>query len=170
VIINKKGEYEPARREEMRKKQLISVILIVVMIFVCGNSLAAQSSGDKTIKGEISFITGLYTRHEGAFSGMIIAGIRTSNVISLEASIVILGSFDTVYSANLGLNIPAGKRVIPFATVGVGMCKDGLLYVNLGGGIKIGLADDFGIRVESRGWITEEAGLFTVLGGISFSF
>jgi hypothetical protein len=160
----------PARREEMRKKQLISVILTVAMIFVCGDSLAAQSSGDKTIKGEISFIAGLYTARGEDFSGMIIVGIRTSNVINLEASIVILGSFDMVYSANLGLNILTRKRVIPFATVGLGMCKDGLGYLNLGGGIKIGLADDFGIRVECRGWIAEEVGLISVLGGISYSF
>jgi hypothetical protein len=160
----------PTRREEMRKKQLISVILTVVMMFVCGNSLAAQSNGDKTIKGEISFIAGFYTARGGDFSGMIIAGIGTSNVISFEASIVILGSFDMVYSANLGLNIPTEKRVIPFATFGLGMCKDGLGYINLGGGIKIGLADDFGIRVECRGWLAEEVSLISVLGGISFSF
>ena len=121
----------------MRKKQLISVILTIVMIFVCGNSLAAKSKGDKTLKGEISFIAGLYTGEREDFSGMIIAGIRTSNVTSLEASIAILGSFDMVYSTNLGLNILTRKRVIPFATVGLGMCKHGLLYINLGGGIKI---------------------------------
>jgi len=101
---------------------------------------------------------------------MIIAGIGTRNVISFEASIVILSSFDMAYSANLGLNIFTGKKVIPFATVGLGMCKHGLLYMNLGGGIKIGLADDLGIRVECRGWISEDVGLITFLGGISYSF
>jgi hypothetical protein len=162
----------PARREEMRKKQFISVVLTVVMIFVCENSLSAQSSGDKTIKGEISFIAGLYTATARGvdFSGMIIAGIGTSNVISFEASIVILGSLDIVYSGNLGLNIPTGKRAIPFATVGLGMCNHGLLYINLGGGIKIGLADDFGVRVECRGWIAESRGPISFLGGISYSF
>ncbi len=154
----------------MRKKQLISVVLTIVMIFVCGNSLAAESSGDKTFKGEISFIAGLYTARGEDFSGMIIAGIGISNVITLEASIVILGSFDMVYSANLGLNILTKKKVIPFATFGLGMCKDGLGYMNLGGGIKIRLADELGIRVEGRGWLAEEVSLISFLGGISFSF
>ncbi len=154
----------------MRKKQLISVVFIIVMFFVCGNSLAAQSSGDKTSKGEMSFIAGLYTPSEGEFSGMFIVGIRTSNVISLEASIVLLGTFETVYSGNLGLNIITGKRVIPFATFGLGVCKHGLPYFNLGGGIKIGLADELGIRVECRGWLSEDVGIISFLGGVSFSF
>jgi len=53
----------------MRKKQLISVVLTIVMIFVCGNSLAAKSSGDKTFKGELSFIAGLYTARGEDFMG-----------------------------------------------------------------------------------------------------
>ncbi len=112
----------------------------------------------------------MYTARGEDFSGMIIAGIGISNVITLEASIVFLGSFDMVYSANLGLNILTKKKVIPFATFGLGMCKDGLGYINLGGGIKIGLADELGIRVECRGWLAEEVSLISFLGGISFSF
>jgi hypothetical protein len=156
----------------MRKKQLISVVLTIVMLFVCGNSLAAKSSGDKTSKGEMSFIVGLYKGTDSweEFSGMFIVGIRTSNVTSLEASIVLLGSFDMAYSANLGLNILTRKKVIPFATVGLGVCNHGLVYINLGGGIKIGLADELGIRVEGRGWIAEDVGVISVLGGLSFSF
>ena len=154
----------------MRKKQLISVVLTIVMIFVCGNSLAAKSSDDKTSKGEMSFIAGLYTARGEEFSGMAIVGIGMGNVISLEASIVMLGSFDMVYSGNLGLNIFARKRVIPFATVGLGVCNHGLPYMNLGGGIKIGLVDELGIRVECRGWLAEDVSIISVLGGISFSF
>ena len=156
----------------MRKKQLISVVLTIVMMFVCGNSLAAKSSGYKTFKGEISLIVGKYMDpwEEFSFSGMVIAGIGISNVISLEASIVLLGSFDTVASANLGLNIPIRKRVIPFATVGLGKCIHGVAYMNLGGGVKIRLKDKLGIRVECRRWISDDVDLISVLGGISYSF
>jgi hypothetical protein len=164
VTINKKQ-----RREEMGKKQLISVVLTIVMMFVCGNSLAAKSSANKTFKGEMSFIAGLYLEpYQKIFSGMAIAG--KGNVISLEAGIVLLGSFDMVFSANLGFNIPFRKRVIPFATVGLGMCRHGLPYLNLGGGIKIGLTDKLGIRVECRRWISDDVDLISVLGGISYSF
>jgi hypothetical protein len=152
----------------MGKEQLISVILTVVMMFVCGNSLAAKSSGNKTFKGGISLIVGLYTARGKEPSGMAIAGI--GNEISLEASIVLLGGFDAVASANLGLNIPIKKRVIPFATVGLGRCRHGLPYLNLGGGIKIRLKDKLGIRVELRRWISDDVDLISVLGGISFSF
>ena len=156
----------------MRKKQLISVVLTIVMMFVCGNSLAAKSSGYKTFKGEISLIAGksMDPWEEFSFSGMVIAGIGIGNVISLEASIVFLGSFDIVYSANLGLNIFTRKRVIPFVTVGLGRCKHRLPYINLGGGIKIGLTDKLGIRVECRGWSADDVALISVLGGISYSF
>ena len=154
----------------MRKKQLISAVLTIVMMFVCGNSLAAKSSGYKTFKGEISLIAGLSIDpwDEFSVSGMVIAGI--GNVISLEASIVFLGSFDRVYSANLGLSIFNRKRVIPFVTVGLGRCKHRLPYMNLGGGIKIGLTDKLGIRVECRGWSADDVALISVLGGISYSF
>ena len=154
----------------MRKKQLISAVLTIVMMFVCGNSLAAKSNGYNTFKGEISLITGLSMDPWDEFlvSGMVIAGI--GNVISLEGSIVFLGSFDRVYSANLGLNIFARKRVIPFVTVGLGRCKHRLPYINLGGGIKIGLTDKLGIRVECRGWSADDVALISVLGGISYSF
>jgi len=156
----------------MRKKQLISVVLTIVMMFVCGNSLAAKSSGYKTFKGEISLIAGKYMDpwEEFSFSGMVIAGIGIGNVINLEASIVFLGSFDIVYSANLGLNIFTRKRVIPFLTVGLGRCKHGVAYMNLGGGIKIRLKDKLGIRVECRRWISDDVDLISVLGGISYSF
>jgi hypothetical protein len=154
----------------MRKKQLISVVLTIVMMFVCGNSLAAKSSGYKTFNREISLIAGLSMDpwDEFSVSGMVIAGI--GNVISLEASIVFLGSFDIVYSANLGLNIFTRKRVIPFVSVGLGRCKHRLPYLNLGGGIKIGLTDKLGIRVECRGWSADDVALISVLGGISYSF
>ncbi len=154
----------------MRKKQLISGVLTIVMMFVCGNSLAAKSSGYKTFNGEISLIVGLSMDpwDEFSVSGMVIAGI--GNVISLEASIVSLGSFDRVYSANLGLNIFTRKRVIPFVTVGLGRCKHRLPYINLGGGIKIGLTDKLRIRVECRGWSADDVALISVLGGISYSF
>jgi hypothetical protein len=154
----------------MRKKQLISVVLTIVMMFICGNSLAAKSSGYKTFKGEISLIAGLYMFRGEKFSSMVIAGIGIANVISLEASIVFLGSFDIVYSANLGLTIFNRKRVIPFVTVGLGRCKHRLPYMNLGGGIKIGLTDKLGIRVECRGWSADDVALISVLGGISYSF
>jgi hypothetical protein len=154
----------------MKKNQLISVVLTIVMIFVCGNSLDAQSSGEKTVKGDISLIAGLYTGRGEEFSGMAIAGIGTGNVVSLEASIVILGTFDMVYSGNLGFNLLSRKSAIPFATVGLGVCNHGLLYINLGGGIKIGLADELGIRVEGRGWIADDVSIISVLGGVSFSF
>ena len=153
----------------MRKKQLISVVLTIVMMFVCGNSLAAKSRGYKTFKREISLIAGLSEEQDGRrFSGMVIAGI--GNVISLEASIVLLGSFDTVASANLGLNIPIRKRVIPFATAGLGKCIHGVAYMNIGGGVKIRLKDKLGIRVECRRWMSDDVGLISVLGGISYSF
>lgn len=156
----------------MRKKQLISVVLTIVMMFVCGNSLAAKSNGYNTFKREISLITGLSIDPWDEFlvSGMVIAGIGIGNVISLEASIVFLGSFDIVYSANLGLSIFNRKRVIPFVTVGLGRCKHRLPYLNLGGGIKIGLTDKLGVRVECRWWIAEDVSLISVLGGISYSF
>ena len=156
----------------MRKKQLISVVLTIVMMFVCGNSLAAKSNGYKTFKGEISLIAGLSMDpwEEFSVSGMVIAGIGIGNVISLEASLVLLGSFDIVYSANLGLNIFTRKRVIPFVTVGLGRCKHRLPYLNLGGGIKIGLKDKLGVRVECRWWNSNDVSLISVLGGISYSF
>jgi len=156
----------------MNKKVLIPMAVCLSIIFISGNSLAAKSSGYKTFNGEISLIAGLSVDpwEEFSVSGMVIAGIGIGNVISLEASIVFLGSFDIVYSANLGLNIFTRKRVIPFVTVGLGRCKHRLPYINLGGGIKIGLTDKLGIRVECRGWSADDVALISVLGGISYSF
>ena len=151
----------------MRKKQLTLVVLAIVMMFVCGNSLAAKSSDNKTFKREMSFIAGLNLKRGGGFSGMAIAGI--GNVIGLEASVAFLDSFDIVASANLGLNIPTRKSGA-FATVGLGICSHGLPYLNLGGGIKIRLKDKLGIRVECRRWISDDVDLISVLGGISYSF
>ena len=154
----------------MNKKVLIPIAVCLSIIFMSGNSLAAKSSGHKTFKGEISLIAGLSIDpwDEFSISGMVIAGI--GNVISLEASMVFLGSFDIVYSANLGLNVFTRKRIIPFVTVGLGRCKHRLPYLNLGGGIKIGLKDKLGVRVECRWWNAEDVSLISVLGGISYSF
>ncbi len=44
------------------------------------------------------------------------------------------------------------------------------IYLNLGGGIKIGLKDKLGVRVECRWWNAEDVSLISVLGGISYSF
>ena len=154
----------------MNKKVLIPIAVCLSIIFISENSLAAKSSGYKNFKGEISLIAGLSIDpwDEFSVSGMVIAGI--GNVISLEASMVFLGSFDIVYSANLGLNIFSRKRVIPFVTVGLGRCKHRLPYLNLGGGIKIGLKDKLGVRVECRWWNADDVSLISVLGGISYSF
>jgi hypothetical protein len=154
----------------MNKKVLIPIAVCLSIIFISGNSLAAKSSGYKTFKGEISLIAGLSMDpwEEFSVSSMVIAGI--GNVISLEASIVFLGSFDIVYSANLGLNVFTRKRIIPFVTVGLGRCKHRLPYLNLGGGIKIGLKDKLGVRVECRWWNADDVSLISVLGGISYSF
>ncbi|NIM59428.1 MAG: hypothetical protein GTO16_10865 [Candidatus Aminicenantes bacterium] len=156
----------------MNKKVLIPIAVCLSIIFMSGNSLAAKSSGYKTFKGEISLIAGPSIDPWDAFyvSSMVIAGIGIANVISLEASIVFLGSFDRVYSANLGLSIFNRKRVIPFVTVGLGRCKHSLPYLNLGGGIKFGLKDKLGVRVECRWWNSDDVSLISVLGGISYSF
>jgi len=148
----------------MRKKQLISVVLTIVMMFVCGNSLAANQKSCKPIKTEVSLLWAI-----PYLAGLISIGRYIAfNSVELEA-IAFVAPGDVVLLGNFSLNFPTNKRFIPFATIGYGVCIHGVGFFNVGGGIKIRLTEKLGIRAQGVYWSNDVSGGY-IFAGISYFF
>lgn len=150
------------------KKNLAAPLMIMLMFLFLSGSLFAEGAGTQNPKkGEFTLLGGGFLGDENStYSLLFGAGLRFNKILDLEGSLAILGSEDVVFSGNLNLNL---SEKGPFVIAGMGVCKDGRLFVNIGGGFRLKLKEKFGLRFESRFWGTGHGGGITLLGGFYYS-
>jgi len=104
--------------------------------------------------------------------GMISISRYSTYGIGLELNSVFMpieDELDAIISGNFILSPPIISKAIPFGTIGLGICIHGVPFFNFGGGIKIRLTDQLGIRTEYRYYLESGyGGIGIILTGISF--
>ncbi len=124
------------------------------------------------LKGIFCFNIGLGTSfHENARLGMIISEIKVYEFIAFAASMVVAPKA-TIISGNVSFNPDFNtnnkKRLIPFWTFGSSI--DAAPLLNFGGGVKIRLIKNLGIRTEYRHWWGADINVGSIFGSISLCF
>ena len=151
------------------KRGIIALAVCFIVMFLGGNSLAADSKSNEPKRGEVYL--GIGTIIDGrAIAGIISAGWYLTNSVELEANAIFVPG-DAVISGNISFNLPMeAERVILFGTIGLGSCIHKVLFVNVGGGLKIRIKDKLHIRAEFRHYRAEDARGSGIVGGISYVF
>jgi hypothetical protein len=152
------------------KINFVLVIFLLMDLNVCVNSLAAQSKDLKTFKVVNFSLGGRVNENEANIAGMINIGIGT--IFELEANLLFWPNIleDVVISGNLSLshNIFITQLVIPFATIGLGMCLCPVPWLNYGYGIRTKLTESLGIRTEFHSWFCYDFEGNYILVGTSY--
>ena len=133
----------------MFTKRNISIALAVsfIVMFVCGNSLAANSKPNPPKKGDVEVSAGA--------AGLlpifptVAVGWYLNNNFEFEAKAIFdpWACADAYILGNISYNWSIG-RYIPYVTGGFGVCAHGHPLWAAGGGLKIRLSDKFCLRLE----------------------
>ena len=110
-------------------KRVFFLTMLITLLFI-GSAQATKEEAPKQT-AEVSLNIGTFL-NEVVIGGMISVGSSITNKLGVEASTLIAPE-DVVISGNLSLILPI-RRVIPFGTIGLGICIHGVPILNGGGG------------------------------------